>query len=163
MTWLPEVADSGKRVNPEAQERITGEMKASPRIACLAVAGIVGGIVLAGCGGSGNVAASQGPPHQMRVSFHSASRHYSVRQVDRAFAAQGVRLRNVSPKSYRGLLALLDGRPTNPVYVFVSIEGCKCMLRQPIRNANVTHHGNVEVLWRRPDAKAVRAALSELH
>jgi len=40
-------------------------------------------------------------------------------------------------------------------------ESC-CCRRPPIRNAGVTRHGNVEVLWLRNERAAVRAALGEL-
>jgi hypothetical protein len=111
-------------------------------LAPLVAAGLVGGVVLAGSAGA-------------------ASHHrYSVRQVERAFVTHGVPLRNVTPKSYRGLVAMLDGRPSHPVYVYVSVTACKCA---PLRHAGVTRHGNVEVLWRRGEKPAVRAALRSLH
>jgi hypothetical protein len=90
------------------------------------------------------------------------NRHYSVHQVEQAFAAQGVQLRNVTPKGFRGLLAFLDGRPSHAVYVYVIQEGCKCALEPPIRNATTSRHGNVEVLWLRRERSAVHAALREL-
>jgi hypothetical protein len=68
----------------------------------------------------------------------------------------------VSPKDFRGLLAFLDGRPSHAVYVYVTLEGCKCALKQPIRNARVSRHGNVEVLWLRGERASVRAALRAL-
>jgi hypothetical protein len=98
-----------------------------------------------------------------RGGFHSATHHYSVRQVKQAFAAYGVQLRNVSPKAYRTLLVLLDGRPSHQVYVYVSLEGCKCALKPPIHGATITHHGNVAVLWRPGEKSAVGAALRALH
>ena len=95
--------------------------------------------------------------------FHSATHHYSVRQVKQAFVAYGVQLRNVSPKAYKGLLALLDGRPSHDVYVYVKLKGCKCALKPPIPNARKTYHGNVVVLWRPAEKTPVRAALRALH
>jgi hypothetical protein len=68
----------------------------------------------------------------------------------------------VTPKSYGRLLAFLDGRPAHPVFVYVSVDACKCALRPAIHNANVTHHGNVAVLWRSDARSAVRAALRDL-
>jgi len=79
-----------------------------------------------------------------------------------AFGAQGLPLRNVSPKAYSGLLALLDGRPTHPVYVYVEVGKFSGALNPALRNARVTHHGNVEVLWRPGATSAVRAALRDL-
>lgn len=98
-----------------------------------------------------------------RGGFHSATHHYSVRQVKQAFVAYGVELRNVSPKAYTGLLVLLDGRPSHAIYVYVSLEGCKCALKPPIPSARKTHHGNVTVLWRPAERTLVRAALRALH
>ena len=97
-----------------------------------------------------------------RSSGRSASNHYSVRRVEQVFAAQGVPLRNVTPKGFRGLLAFLDGRPSHAVYVYVIEQGCKCALEPPIRSATTTRHGNVEILWLRGERSAVHAALREL-
>lgn len=127
----------------------------------------LGTVALAGCGGSHGQAmpgtvTDTAPQAVSNRGFHSAKHHYAVPQVEQAFAAYGVELRNVSPKAYRGLLAFLDGRPSHAVYVYVSLEGCKCMFKPPIRNASVTHHGNVAVLWRPAEKAAVRAALRAL-
>ena len=95
-------------------------------------------------------------------TFHSASNRYSPRQVWRAFADQGIRLRNVTRPGWRGLLAFLDARPAHEIYVYVSVGACKCVLSPPILHARNTHHGNVAVLWRPPEGSAVHAALREL-
>jgi hypothetical protein len=140
----------------------------SHRLASLVAAGLVGGgIVLAGCGGShavqmDNLVRTVALPPRGRV-FHSASHRYSVHQVVLAFAQQQVFFRNVSPKSYSGLLALLDGRPTHPVYVDVEVGKFSGALDPAMRNSHVTRHGNVEVLWRPRERAAVRAALRRLH
>lgn len=97
-----------------------------------------------------------------RSAVRSASRHYSVRRLEKTFAAHGVHLRNVTPEGFRGLLAFLDGRPAHDVYVYVILEGCKCALNRPIPNAGITRHANVEVLWLRDERAAVRAALGAL-
>jgi hypothetical protein len=135
------------------------------RIAAGTAAALLGGLALAGCGGSHGQAmpGTVTEADRRAVSFHSATGHYSARQVERAFAAHGVRLRDVSPNGYRRTLALLDGRPAQAVYVYVTLGSCKCLFKAPIRHARVTRHGNVEVLWRRPAGAAVRAALRELH
>jgi hypothetical protein len=91
-----------------------------------------------------------------------ASDHYSVRQVEQAFADQGVQLRNVTPKGFRGLVAFLDGGPPHTVYVYVIQKGCKCALEPPFRHATATRHANVEVLWQEGERSAVHAALREL-
>jgi hypothetical protein len=119
--------------------------------------------LVAGCGGShaaqmGNLIET-GP----RLSLHSDSRHYSVHQVELAFDLRGLPLRNVSPQAYSGRLALLDGRPSHPVYVYVEVGKFSGALNPAIRDANVTHHGNVEVPWRHGEKSAVRAALRELN
>jgi hypothetical protein len=136
-------------------------MSRSSRAALGTVGALVAGIALSGCGGSA-VAPSNRSFRLATHRYHSATDHYSVRQVEQAFAAEGVHLRDVSPKDFKGLLAFLDGRPAHPVYVYVSLQGCKCALKPPIRNARVTHHGNVEVLWRTRARAAVRAALRQL-
>jgi hypothetical protein len=144
-------------------------MNRPSRIALAAVATLLGVVALVGCGGSrgqampGTVTDLAPQAVNNRGGFHSASHHYSVRQVKEAFAAYGVQLRNMSPKPYRGLLALLDGRPSHEIFVYVSLQGCKCMLKPPIHHANVTHRGNVAVLWRPAEMSAVRAALRALH
>ena len=129
-------------------------------------AALLGALAFAGCGGSHGQAmpgtVTDAAPQAVSRTFHSATRHYSVRQVEHAFAAQGVELRNVSPKYFRGLLAFLDGRPSHAVYVYVTLEGCKCAVKQPIRNARVTRHGNIEVLWLRGEKASVRVALRAL-
>ena len=91
----------------------------------------------------------------------SSSHRYSVRQVRRAFAAQGIELRDVLPKDFRGLLALL-AEPSHAVYVYVVQKGCKCAFLPPIRNGRKTRHGNLDVLWLRRETPAVRAALRVL-
>lgn len=93
--------------------------------------------------------------------FHSATHHYSIRQVKQAFAANGVELHNVLPKDYRGLLALL-AEPSHAVYVYVIQDGCKCTLLPPIRDGRKTRHGNLDVLWLRRETPAVQAALRAL-
>jgi hypothetical protein len=130
--------------------------------ALVAIGALVAAALLAGCGGSG-VAPSNRGFHLATHRYHSAIHHYSVREVEQAFGAEGVQLRNVSPKNFKGLLAFLDGRPTHPVYVYVSLEGCKCALTPAIRNARLTRHGNLEVLWRARAKSAVRGALRELN
>jgi hypothetical protein len=102
-------------------------------------------------------------PEAVSQTFHSANHHYSVHQVEQAFAVQGIRLRNVRHAGYRKLLAFLDGRPAHAVYVYVSLEACKCAFVPPIRNARKTHHGNIAVFWRPAVRSAVHAALRELN
>jgi|SRR6516165_510463 hypothetical protein len=136
------------------------------RLASLLV-GLVGAVALSGCAGShisqGQITPAIGTLANPPVKpFHSPNHHYSVHQVELAFGANQLPLRNVSPKAYGGLLAFLDARPTHPVFVYVSVEACKCELKPALRNANVTRHGNVEVLWRDGEKSAVQAALREL-
>jgi hypothetical protein len=90
-----------------------------------------------------------------------ANGHYTAGQVQWAFASRGVQLRNVSPKDYSGLLAELDGRQSHAIYAYV-VNGFKGALKPAIKDANATHHGNVEVLWRPGEKALVRAALSKL-
>jgi len=122
-------------------------------------------VVAVGCGSTGRETTSSSPapvkppPHS---SLRSAARRYSVHEVEAAFAGQGIHLRNVTPHAYTGLLSLLDGRPAHAVYVYVTLGKFSGVLEPPIRHANVTHHGNVEVLWRRADSGTVRAALRGL-
>lgn len=128
-------------------------------------AALLGAVALAGCGGSHGQAmrgtitdtASQAVSRR----FHSATHHYSIRQVKQAFAANGVELHNVLPKDYRGLLALL-AEPSHAVYVYVIQDGCKCTLLPPIRDGRKTRHGNLDVLWLRRETPAVQAALRAL-
>jgi hypothetical protein len=139
------------------------------QITLVAVATLLAAVALVGCGGShgqampGTVTDTSPLAVNNRGGFHSPTHHYSVRQVKQAFVAYGVQLRNVSPKAYERLLAFLDGRPSHDVYVYVRLEGCKCLLKPPISSARVTHHGNVTVLWRPAEGTPVRAALRALH
>src|SRR5579884_366409 len=132
-------------------------------------AALLGAVALVGCGGAPGPSMPGTVPNTSALAvsssrgFHSGTHHYWVRQVKQAFAAYGVQLRNVSPRVYEGLLAILDGRPSHAVYVYVRLRGCKCAFKPPIRDARVTHHGNVAVLWRPAERTAVRAALRALH
>lgn len=117
------------------------------------VAVLLSAVALAGCGAS----------HRQPMARFALGHVYSVRQAQRAFAAQGVHLRNVTPKDFRGLVAFLDGRPSHAVFLYVIQEGCKCALPPPIHNASRTRHGNVLVLWLRKERPVVRAALRSLH
>jgi len=100
-------------------------------------------------------------PGLVGKGYTYANGHYTAGQVQWAFATQGVRLRNVSPKAYSGLLAELDGRRNHAIYAYV-VNGFKGTLKPAIKDANVTHHGNVEVLWRSGEKALVRAALRKL-
>jgi hypothetical protein len=122
---------------------------------------IVGGIVLAGCGGSGQVMPGTVTEPSQPI-FHSATKHYSVHQVEQVFAAQGIRLRSVTPQAYGGITALLDGRPAHTVYVYVTLGKFTGALKQPVHGAGVMRHGNVEAFWRGADRAPVRSALREL-
>ena len=99
---------------------------------------------------------------QDHPTFHSASQTYSVRQVEEAFADQGVHLRIVTSDVWRPYWWALDGRPTHQIYVFVIRQSCKCLYKLPIHNARKTHHGNVSVAWQPRERSVVRAALREL-
>ena len=136
-----------------------------PSRATLGIA-LLAGVVLAGCGGSHRQAVS-GPvtasvAKVVAPTLDSAPTRSSVRRVKRAFASQNVELRNVTPKDFRGLLAFLDGRPSHALYIYVILQGCKCTLNPPIRNATLTRYGNVEVVWR-GEKSTVRSALRALH
>jgi hypothetical protein len=127
----------------------------------------LGGATYLASGRVGKAAVDDAHPVQPRSrqigspTFHSATHRYSVRQVQQAFAAQGLELRNVLPQDFRGLLALLT-EPSHAVYVYVIQAGCKCAFLPPIRNGRKTRHGNLDVLWIRSKTAAVRAALRTL-
>ena len=129
-------------------------------------AALFAALALAGCGGSHSQAVSSSVTASftkvVAPTLDSAPSRYSARRVERAFASQNVELRNVTPKDFRGLLVFLDGRPSHAVFAYVVQMGCKCALNPPIRNATVTRHGNVVVLWLRDDKPAVSAALRTL-
>ncbi len=99
---------------------------------------------------------------QSQHTFHSAGAHYSVRQVEQAFADQGVHLRDTTHFRTLQPWDFLDGRPAHPVYVYVDNYPCKCIFRLKLPYAHRTGHGNITVSWRPAARPAVLAALREL-
>ena len=119
---------------------------------------------------------------------HIYPAHYSVRDVKRAFAAQGIELREATQPGLPRFVALLDGRPGHPVSVYVSrglfifgteghhvrlrslsngVEhpgGCRCIFKPPIPRTRLLSWGNVAVARRLSPAEesAVTAALEGL-
>ena len=142
------IADAFVQTHQEQRSRVERGRRWKP---LLVVAAVTAALVGSGVG----IAAGFG-------AFHSAAPQYSVLQVEQAFADQGIQLQDVSPTDYEGQLALLDGRPAHAVYVYVEVGKFSGALSPAIPNANVTHQGNVEVLWLPGEESAVQAALHEL-
>src|SRR5437899_6105558 len=87
-------------------------------------------LALVGCG-SARQATPQAPTvtdslPRSQHTFHSANGHYSVRQVEQAFADQGIRLRDTTHFRTEQPWDFLDRRPAHPVYVYVENYPCKC-------------------------------------
>lgn len=115
-------------------------------------AAIVLGTVLAACGSSSP------------VGFHSATKTYSVHEVELAFSEHGVPLVKAERQRLPGVTALAHGRGSSAVSVQVTGGGTlyetlwgKGPRPQQARN------GNVYVSFPAADAAAVHAALAELH
>jgi hypothetical protein len=105
--------------------------------------------VLAGCGST----------RPKGVSFHSASRRYTVRQVEEAFAAQGIRLREVAHRLDPGVVPLRRDHLVEAL-VIVKASG--------IQYIDTQHHryrknGNVFVFFNASNAESVKTALARLH
>ena len=113
-------------------------------------------LVGAGCGSSG---------------FHSATHAYSVRQVEAAFAAHGIKLRKPQRQPVSGVVAL-DGTQRDGAHLGVLVAAT-------VRLANPTRlvpslvnsrgprvprkHGNVVVVALPGSTVSVNAALADLH
>jgi hypothetical protein len=114
---------------------------------------IAGVAVVAGCGSS----QLSLPPG----GFHSATHQYSVRQVEAAFAAHGIRLHKAARQFYN-VTDLRSGSGPHAVFVAVRTGGTTGAYPIPIPVHSKTLHGNVTVVWLSRGA-AVSAALDELH
>jgi len=108
---------------------------------------------LAGCGSS----RTSVPPN----GFHSATHHYSVREVEAAFAKHGIPLHKAS-QQFPDVAPLISGSGSRAVFVSVLIHPTTAAYPIPIPVEQKTLHGNVTVAWSARD-DAVYASLHELH
>jgi hypothetical protein len=120
-------------------------MRALPIV--LAVGLVLG--ALTGCGSS----------RPNGVNFHSASHHYTVNQVEEAFAAQGIRLREVAHRLDPGVVPLRLDHLAEAL-VIVKASG--------IQYIDTQHHryqknGNVFVFFNASNGENVKTALARLH
>jgi hypothetical protein len=100
------------------------------------------------------------------LSACSFSHHrYSVRQVEAAFASQGIRLHKTVLQEAPGFVVLRYGR--RPHFITV---GVRTRAKQSgfvyfagSRRARLTRRGNVVAISDAGDLAAVRSALAELH
>jgi hypothetical protein len=104
-------------------------------------------------------AAGCGSSHPTGVSFHSATHHYTVSQVQQVFAAQGIRLRRATIPGHPGVAGLRRDH---------LIEALVVARSSGLQYFDAQHHrhqrdGNVVVLFTAPDAKLVETALARLH
>jgi hypothetical protein len=136
---------------------------------------------LLGCGGAGKhtrtTPATSFSSHcdNCGVSLHSPNHHYSVRQVEAAFASQGIHLHRLHPpKTFKqlmpGAVVLRFGSSASSfvtVWVNFKPRGLTgfVFLGAPHRSPRprVTHHGDVIAANDSGHSAAVKSALAELH
>jgi hypothetical protein len=96
------------------------------------------------------------------VSFHSASGHYTVRQVEAAFAAQGIQLR-LAHEQIPGYFVLHGGRtPPKSVAVLVKLSSGPAGTGDSLTGGQRLRRGNIWVSFDSPNAEAVKNALARL-
>jgi uncharacterized protein YceK len=101
------------------------------------------------------------------VGSHSATSHYTVKQVETAFAAQGVRLHRIdAPKSF-GLVILRRPSESPFIEALVRTPGTRPPDRVVLNGGTLSFrtrtHRNVTVLYALSTAPTVKAALAGLH
>jgi hypothetical protein len=104
-------------------------------------------VIATGCGSSG---------------FHSATHHYSVDQVEAAFAAHGIELRKEAQQRVPAYVVLRSDK------VLVTVVRTPKANRLPLTDLGfgpdtATHHGNVLVIYKPAQRAPVTAALAALH
>jgi hypothetical protein len=109
--------------------------------------GLLAGIVTA-CGSS----------RPKGVSFHSADRHYTARQVEAAFAAQGIQL-SLANEQLPGYVALQQGRKLAVLVELSTGSAGRIDYRTGGRRIKA---GNVWVSFDPSNAEAVKNALARL-
>jgi hypothetical protein len=118
----------------------------------LLVAVVVLAGALAGCGSS----------RPKGVNFHSTSRHYTVTQVEAAFAAQGIQLR-LAHEQFPGY-EVLHGGQKHLLTVLVALSAGQAVPTGYGTNGDRTQrNGNVRVSFDPANAKPVESALARLH
>lgn len=95
------------------------------------------------------------------VNFHSSSRHYTVTQVEAAFAAQGLPLR-LAHEQFPGYV-VLHGGETHLVTVLVGISGGQGIPAGATGGDRTQRNGNIRVAFDPSHAQAVENALARLH
>jgi hypothetical protein len=114
-------------------------------------AGVI--FALAGCGSSRLSVPTNG--------FRSATHHYSVGEVEAAFAKHGIALHKAS-QQFPDAVSLISGSGSRAVFVSVLIHPTTAAYPIPIPVEQKTLHGNLTVAWSLRD-NAVSASLGELH
>jgi hypothetical protein len=101
------------------------------------------------------------------VSFHSPNNHYTVKQVEEAFAAQGVRLRKAKNHEIPGYVVLRRGqKPPQLLAALVSTNQAATtgyVVGDSPPAYRIKKRGNVTVSFDSSDAQPVKSALSRLH
>ena len=96
-------------------------------------------------------------------AFHSATKTYSVHEVEVAFSQHGLPLVEAQSQRLPGVTALSNGRGAKRLEIQVAPGGTT--LYALVRRASPPHRareGNVYVFFPAADAGAVHAALAEL-
>ena len=102
------------------------------------------------------------------VNFHSASRHYTVREVESAFAAQGIPLQKDAKQPIPGSILLRGGHRPHLVSALVRVSGANgtYFVFLGVRSNSdrrTTRHGNVAASFDPTNAEGVKAAFARLH
>jgi hypothetical protein len=103
-----------------------------------------------------------------KAFFHSASRHYTVKQVEEAFAAQGSRLREPARQEIPGVAVLRAGHRPNLIAALVKVSASRSTtfiyIAAP-KGSGARHHrqGNVMVALSPSSTEPVKDALARLH
>ena len=107
------------------------------------------------------------------INFHSARHHYTVTQVERAFAAQGIRLRRSRYSEFPSTVALSQAIPVGVNPMSVRPGSLVSLLVRVSAGPTYGHfnlplgyrsqrHGNVRV-FASPPNRPVETALARLH
>jgi uncharacterized protein YceK len=118
---------------------------------------VVALVITSGCGSS----------RTRSVGSNSATRHYTVTQVETAFAAQGVRLRRIDGPTSFGLVILRRPSESRFIEALVTTPGARPPDRVVLNGDTLSYRTrkdrNVTVFYAISTAPTVKAALASLH
>jgi hypothetical protein len=137
------------------------------RVALIAlVAASVVGVL--GCGGAGKPTRTK-PLTSFSSHCDNCGHHYTVRQVETAFAAQGIRLHKATRQPIPGFVALQGGQKPHLVGTLVKVSARDlgndfAFIGEPSGgDYRIQRAGNVVASFDPSHAQSVRAALAQFH